>query len=129
MPTTNIFWRETFGMISVEAQHAGCRVVASKTGGLPETDCGGLILTAPDNPLALARGLVKAALKGPLASNERATAVKHFTVERSVDNLLKVIQKDKPNHQAHKAHLREGIMKLPGLPARQLALFEGRWKR
>lgn len=94
MPTTNIFWHEAFGIVSVEAQHAGCRVVASNAGGLPETDCGGLVLVDPDNPYALAQGLVKAAELGRLSDAERAKAVQKFTVEESVDELLKVLGKD-----------------------------------
>lgn len=91
MPTTNIFWRETFGMVSVEAQHAGCRVVASRAGGLPETNCGGLILTGPDNPLSLAKGIAKAAMLGPLTTAQRTNAISKFTVQLSVDSLLRVI--------------------------------------
>lgn len=41
MPSNSHYWHETFGIVSVEAQHAGCRVIASDDGGLPVTDCGG----------------------------------------------------------------------------------------
>jgi len=91
IPSTNLFWKEAFGIISVEAQHAGCRVVASNGGGLPETDCGGLILVDPDNPEALAEGIAKAASLGPLTAAERALAATKFTVKASVDALLQVI--------------------------------------
>ncbi len=91
MPTTGQFWHEAFGILSVEAQHAGCRVVASNAGGLPETDCGGLILVEPDNPLELAKGIVKAAKLGRLTDEERAKAVQQFTVAQSVDRLLESI--------------------------------------
>lgn len=94
MPTTNIFWHEAFGIVSVEAQHAGCRVVASNAGGLPETDCGGLVLVDPDNPLALAQGIAEAAKLGRLTDAERAKAVQKFTVKESVDKLLSVLGKD-----------------------------------
>jgi D-inositol-3-phosphate glycosyltransferase len=92
MPSTDIFWKEIFGMISVEAQHAGCRVVASRSGGLPETNCGGLLLVRPDNPMSLANGIVKAAGLGPLTAAERALATQKFTVKQSVDRLLRIIQ-------------------------------------
>jgi D-inositol-3-phosphate glycosyltransferase len=36
-------------MTSVEAQHSGCRVIASLSGGLPETDCGILDLVPAGN--------------------------------------------------------------------------------
>lgn len=81
-------------MVSVEAQHAGCRVVASNAGGLPETDCGGLMLVEPDNPAALAEGIAKAAKKGPLSHQERRRAANVFTIEESVEVLLDIIGKE-----------------------------------
>lgn len=125
MPTTNIFWRETFGMISVEAQHAGCRVVASRAGGLPETNCGGLLLTSPDNPLSLARSIAKAAGLGPLTDAERRTAAKKFTVEKSVDTLLKTIRLVS-SRGAIKVPLHSAVVPFPGLNASQLQLFGNR---
>lgn len=92
VPSSNIFWKEIFGIVSVEAQHAGCRVVASNAGGLPETDCGGLIPVKPDDPQALANGIVHAAALGPLSQAERLYACTKFTVGSSVDRLLKVIE-------------------------------------
>jgi len=94
MPTTNQFWHEAFGIVSVEAQHAGCRVVASNAGGLPETDCGGMVLVEPDNPIALANGIAEAAKLGRLTPEERAKAATHFTVKESVDELLRVMKKN-----------------------------------
>jgi D-inositol-3-phosphate glycosyltransferase len=91
MPSTNTYWQELFGIVSVEAQHAGCRVVASKSGGLPETNVGGQILVAPDDALSLAKGMAKAIQLGPLTKAERAAAASQFTVEQSVDALLKAI--------------------------------------
>lgn len=92
MPSTDILWKEAFGMISVEAQHAGCWVVASRSGGLPETDCGSLILVEPDNPLALAEGISQAIAKGPVSQQQREKAAKKFTAKTSVDQLLEVIE-------------------------------------
>ena len=94
MPTTQKFWHEAFGILSVEAQHAGCRVVASHAGGLPETDCGSLITVEPDDPLALARGICHAASLGPVTAAERATARTKFTVRESVDSLLHILRLD-----------------------------------
>lgn len=91
MPTTNSFWQEIFGILSVEAQHAGCRVVASNGGGLPETDCGGVVLIKPDDPAALASGMLKAALLGPLTEAERMYASTKFTLAASVSALLDVM--------------------------------------
>ncbi|HVI68903.1 MAG TPA: glycosyltransferase family 4 protein [Magnetospirillaceae bacterium] len=91
VPSSMRTWRETFGMISVEAQNVGCRVVASDNGGLPETDCGGLILVEPDNPVTLAEGILKATKLGRLSDAERVAAAKKFTVQQSVDQLLAAI--------------------------------------
>lgn len=88
VPSTNLFWQETFGIVSIEAQHAGCRVVASGSGGLPETNCGGLVLVQPDNPAALAEGIAKAVALGPLSAVKRKLASRKFTVKESVDTLL-----------------------------------------
>src|SRR5665213_1078094 len=38
MPSNHRYWHEAFGMVSVEAQHAGCRVIGTNDGGLPETN-------------------------------------------------------------------------------------------
>jgi glycosyltransferase involved in cell wall biosynthesis len=91
MPSNSQYWHETFGIVSVEAQHLGIRVVASNDGGLPETDCGGILLVKPDDPEALAVGINCAIAKGSLNMQSRKRAVKLFTVEQSVDNLLLVL--------------------------------------
>ena len=91
MPSSVSWWGEMFGILSVEAQHAGCRVVASNSGGLPETDCGGLILVEPENPKELEQGILEASLIGRLSETERKAASKKFTLTESVDKLLGVI--------------------------------------
>jgi glycosyltransferase involved in cell wall biosynthesis len=91
MPSNSQYWHETFGIVAAEAQHSGCWVVASNDGGLPETNCGGVILVKPDDPEALAEGIQIAIKKGPLPDNIRRQAANLFTVEQSVDNLLQVL--------------------------------------
>ena len=116
MPSTGIYWQELFGIVSVEAQHAGCRVVASRSGGLPETNVGGLMLALPDNPKSLARGIAMAIARGPLTARERAAAARQFTLTESVDSLLKAIRytpQDGPQAQL----LPGQPTLLPGLPA------------
>lgn len=113
MPSTDIYWQEMFGIVSVEAQHAGCRVVASRSGGLPETNVGGLMLVQPDNPKALAQGIVRAMNLGPLMARERAKATGQFTLAASVDSLLKVV-----NYQG-------GYVKRPVIPLRRARLLPG----
>lgn len=113
MPSSNIFWKEIFGIVSVEGQHAGCRVVASNCGGIPETDCGGLMLVRPDDPLALANGIAKAAALGPLTAAERLYAGSKFTVAASVDQLLSTLRagnhKRQPLLQKQGALMREQL--------------------
>jgi glycosyltransferase involved in cell wall biosynthesis len=90
MPSNSQYWHETFGIVSIEAQHSGCWVIASNDGGLPETDCGGVLLVDPDNAEALAWGIRAAMDSGsfPLAARRHAGTM--FTVEQSVNTLLTV---------------------------------------
>lgn len=111
MPSTNIFWYEAFGILSVEAQHAGCRVVASNAGGLPETDCGGMVLIKPDDPQALASGITKAAKLGPLTVAERAYASQKFTVKASVDTLLSIMEKTEKKLSQQLLPKQSGLMR------------------
>lgn len=96
MPSNSQYWHETFGIVSVEAQHAGCRVVASDDGGLPETDCGGLVLVEPDNAEALAAGLRLAIEAGPLTGEARRRAGTVYSVEQSVRELLDMLGRPAP---------------------------------
>jgi D-inositol-3-phosphate glycosyltransferase len=96
MPSNSQYWHETFGIVSIEAQHAGCRVVASNDGGLPETDCGGVLLVRPDNAEALAWGIREAADNGPVSAAARHDAGERFTVGQSVDTLLNVFARPLP---------------------------------
>jgi D-inositol-3-phosphate glycosyltransferase len=96
MPSNSQYWHETFGIVSVEAQHSGCRVVASDDGGLPETDCGGVVLVSPDNAEALAWGIREAADSGPVSPAARHDAGMMFTVGQSVDALLDVFARPLP---------------------------------
>lgn len=52
---------EGFGLIALEATWAGCPVVASRVGGLPEVvrDSHGGVLIAPEDPVALARAILE----------------------------------------------------------------------
>jgi glycosyltransferase involved in cell wall biosynthesis len=90
MPSNSQYWHETFGIVSIEAQHSGCWVIASDDGGLPETDCGGVVLVKPDDAEALAWGIRTAMGSGPFPHADRQHAGTRFTVEQSVDTLLAV---------------------------------------
>lgn len=91
MPSNAQYWHETFGILSIEAQHAGCRVVASHDGGLPETDCGSLVLVQADDAEALAQGVAAARALGPVPPEDRRRIARDFTVAESVDSLLAVL--------------------------------------
>lgn len=82
---------EPFGMLSVEAQHSGCRVIASSLGGLPETNCGLLTLVEKRNPQALVTAIGEAVALGLSTSKERKIAIDEFTLSNSVDSLLRCI--------------------------------------
>ena len=82
---------EPFGMLSVEAQHSGCRVIASSLGGLPETNCGLLSLVEERNPQALITAIGEAIALGLSTNKERKLAVNEFTLSKSVDSFLKYL--------------------------------------
>jgi D-inositol-3-phosphate glycosyltransferase len=129
MPSNSQYWHETFGIVSVEAQHSGCRVVASDDGGLPETDCGGLLLVSPDNAEALAWGIREAADSGPLSAAARRDAGTRFTVGQSVDGLLSVFARPLPIPPAAIVRQLEGLIaapsaKMPRTPSPDSALIE-----
>jgi D-inositol-3-phosphate glycosyltransferase len=113
MPSNSQYWHETFGIVSVEAQHSGCRVVASDDGGLPETDCGGVLLVRPDNAEALAWGIREAADSGPLSAAARRGAGQQFTVAQSVDALLSVFARPLPIAPAAIVRQREELIAAP----------------
>jgi D-inositol-3-phosphate glycosyltransferase len=113
MPSNSHYWHETFGIVSIEAQHAGCRVVASDDGGLPETDCGSLTLVAPGNAEALALGIHAAAALGPVLPGSRRAAATRFTVGQSVDQLLAVLRRGRPTPPAVTVRQLEALASLP----------------
>jgi glycosyltransferase involved in cell wall biosynthesis len=115
MPSNSQYWHETFGIVSIEAQHAGCRVVASDDGGLPETGCGALTLVAPDDPHALAHGLREAVELGPVSPLTRSEAATRFTVAQSVDQLLAVLEGPRPVTPAEIVEELEALALLPAV--------------
>jgi D-inositol-3-phosphate glycosyltransferase len=91
---------EPFGMLSVEAQHSGCRVIASSLGGLPETNCGLLTLVQERNPQALITAIREAIALGLSTTKERRDAINEFTLGESVDSLLKYIPRESSSASA-----------------------------
>jgi glycosyltransferase involved in cell wall biosynthesis len=121
MPSNGQYWHETFGIVSIEAQHAGCRVVASNDGGLPETDCGALTLVEPDNAEALAWGIREAIAAGPLPGSERASAASKFTAVQSVDALLDLLSRYGHRPPPHIERELEALILLPSTAIRRPA--------
>ncbi|MEV6605781.1 glycosyltransferase family 4 protein [Kutzneria sp. NPDC051319] len=117
MPSNSQYWHETFGIVSIEAQHSGCRVIASDDGGLPETDCGGVLLIAPDNAETLAWGIRAAIDSGPLSLSARRYAGMRFTVEQSVDTLLTVFAQPQPSPPATIIRQLEELILAPSVEA------------
>jgi glycosyltransferase involved in cell wall biosynthesis len=113
MPSNSQYWHETFGIVSIEAQHSGCWVIASDDGGLPETDCGGVVLVKPDNAEALAWGIREAVDSGPISPTTRRDAGARFTVEQSVDALLKVFAAPQPIPPATIVRQLEELVRTP----------------
>ena len=114
MPSNSQYWHETFGIVSIEAQHCGTYVVASDDGGLPETQCGALLLVEPDNSETLALGILEALARPLPTVLERAHAASHFTVAQSVDALLVALTAP---HRATPFEVMQQLEKLISLPA------------
>lgn len=113
MPSNSQYWHETFGIVSIEAQHAGCRVVASDDGGLPETDCGAVVLVAPDDADALAEGICRAVAMGVVPTGQGSSAAMRFTVGQSVDGLLAVLGRVRSPTPAEVIDGLEELVRLP----------------
>ncbi|MCT2582036.1 glycosyltransferase family 4 protein [Actinophytocola gossypii] len=117
MPSNSQYWHETFGIVSIEAQHSGCRVVAADDGGLPETDCGGVVFVEPDNAEALAWGIRAAIDSGSFVPGARRRAGTRFTVEQSVDALLTVFAQPRSIPPATIIRQLEELVRTPSVQA------------
>lgn len=81
---------EPFGIVALEAIAAGCPVVASRTGGLPEAvgPCG--VLVPPDDPEALVHGIKQAAARREVLLQPREAHLKQFAIETIAERYLDV---------------------------------------
>jgi len=86
-------WAEPFGRVVVEAMAAGCPVLATRAGGIPEIVTHGVDgwLTPPRDPAALARALAlllnDRALRARLALHGRATVQERFALSDYMETL------------------------------------------
>ncbi|HET6166932.1 MAG TPA: glycosyltransferase family 4 protein [Marmoricola sp.] len=118
IPSNSQYWHETFGIVSIEAQHAGCRVIASDDGGLPETDCGAMTLVVPDDADALAEAIQQVIALGSVSERTRSLASSEFTVGASVDELIAVLSAPLPRTPAQVVADLEELVVLDSAPTR-----------
>lgn len=80
---------ESYGYVLVEAGHAGLPVVATNTGGIPDTVTDGQsgLLVPPDDPAAL-RTALHTLLSSPEKRREYGTALKAVAAARSVPHMV-----------------------------------------
>lgn len=97
MPSSNNGWHEAFGMVSVEAQHAGCNVIAAGADGLLETDCGGLTTFNPGDSFDLAQKIKETAKKPQITNEQRLRRIKMLTRAQTIEGILELIGKHVPN--------------------------------
>ena len=84
---------EPFGIVALEAIAAGCPVVASNTGGLPEAvgRCG--LLVPPEDPEALARGIEQARAQRNQLLQHREAHLDQFDIDTIADQYLNVFRR------------------------------------
>lgn len=85
---------EGLGLVLLEAMRAGCPIVASRVGGIPEAvgeNGEAALLVPPDDPEKLADALLKVcrdkALRKKLGAGGRARFLKYFTKERHLQRM------------------------------------------
>jgi len=87
---------EGFGRVAVEAMLAGVPVVAARSGGLPEVIGDSGVLVPPEDPAALADGIVRLAeseeLRAELGRRGRERAQRRFGIRQMVEGTLRVYE-------------------------------------
>lgn len=84
---------EPFGIVALEAIACHCVPVAANTGGLPEAvgSCG--ILVEPDNPNALAEGILQAIEQREQLLDNRTAHLEKFKIDKIAGKYLDVFKK------------------------------------
>ena len=89
-------WAEPFGRVVIEAMAAGCPVIATAAGGIPEIITDGVdgLLVPPKDPSALAHAVERLlddpSLRQALIQNGGATVTRRFAVGEYVPRLLDI---------------------------------------
>jgi len=88
---------EPFGLSLVEARHAGCAVVGTRVGGIPELlefgRAGALV--APDDSSELAKALIALATEATALATAQQNAkrnIEHFNIRRVADDYLRIYE-------------------------------------
>ena len=86
---------EPFGRVALEANYLGVPVVASKIGGLPEIVRDGVtgFLVKPNNPLDLAKGIIKVLQANFSREEIHSVTDAKFNVKRIKDDFLRFLSK------------------------------------
>ncbi|MFN0071045.1 MAG: glycosyltransferase family 4 protein [Chloroflexota bacterium] len=111
-------WKEPFGRVAVEGLAAGCAVIASDSGGLPEIvvhDVNGLLIP-PGDALALSHAFLRLATDPALRQRlARAglESARQFTIARHVD-VCEDVYRTVVNEQLPKQHLAIATAFIPG---------------
>ncbi len=84
---------EPFGIVALEGIAAGCVIVASRTGGLPEAvgPCG--VLVPPNDPEALAQGIRDATAQRADLQAHRDAHLEQFTIDTIAEQYLAVLRR------------------------------------
>jgi glycosyltransferase involved in cell wall biosynthesis len=99
---TDIFvfptWSDSFGLVILEAMAAGCPVISTRVGAIPEVVVDGVtgILVEKQNPQQLADAIVRLvddpALRQRMGEAGRKRFEEHYTFERCAERLIKVFE-------------------------------------
>jgi glycosyltransferase involved in cell wall biosynthesis len=104
--------RESFGLVLTEARQCGCAIVATNVDGIPEALDGGRagLLVPPENPEALASGILQVLRRPDLRAQLRARATENlaqFRVERVASEITEVYRellgRPRPEFAGHAA--------------------------
>lgn len=88
-------WSESFGRVVVEGQSAGCPVVGTNVGGIPEIIQDGVngLLAPPHDPTSLAAAIVRLGTDATLRAELRAAGLRsaqRFNIQRHVEQMQSI---------------------------------------